>query len=443
MNNHLHLFNFYDESHEPRYLENNLTRALALCLKNEQVLLFAFLKEILNKDDFNYLFYTHEVGASIDFDMQVETNNLLEDTRKLYAIGLTDSQFSEDWSNISDGIVPIQKQNITDLVITIKDIRIIIEVKKYNHDCKEQLRQQISPFLKDKTTQINTRHLSWSSVLNMIEQVSNFYNYNGHSNQFINSFLDLIKSRFNHWLPTKPFKFIPFSKSNSDIIGHEMLRRLLQSIHSLGNDKVDSLWDRTAIKIERPWATEAIPEFWHNKDDKKYLVIRIWPGNTKQQGNSLYSMPMEWVNITELVIDGVPYELYVERHIKFMHFNKYITSIEVPIDETDDWLKKEINTRENHYGDNLAGKWYREKWEDLDLILQDHFKVDWKKECGWHEHFEDTNRSYLTLSLGYTVTLYIPYEQIQTIDKDEESYKAVGIFLDKCKNVILDAIESK
>jgi hypothetical protein len=91
-------------------------------LKHDPVLLYAFLKEVLSSEDYNFLFYVHEKDASIDFDMQIETSSLVDETRKLYAIGLADNVVNEDWSDIAEGIQPVDKLNITDLVISIKDI---------------------------------------------------------------------------------------------------------------------------------------------------------------------------------------------------------------------------------------------------------------------------------------------------------------------------------
>lgn len=441
LNHHLHLFNFYSESHDTHFIENNVTRAFALCLKNNTVLLFAFLKEILSDDDFKYLFYTYEQDAGIDFDMQVDTINLVDDTRRLYAVGLTDSAQCEDWSDLADGIEPVEKKNITDLVITIKDLKIIVEVKRTGENCKEQLQQQLTPFL-DKDVDIHPMHITWGTVLQLTEQVSNFINYNSQDNEFLKSFMYLVKRRYNHWLQTKPFKYLPFFKNNSDKTrALEMDRRLLQAMHSIGDDKVSSFWDRTAILLDRPWASEAIPEFELTDEDKHFLALNIWPGNTKQQGYSLYNKSLDWVNRKSISVNGKDYELYIQRHIKFMHFNKYITSIDIPIDETGEWLKKEINTPENH-NKRIAGKWDRDSWDKLDSILNEHFKEDWKNECKWHQEFEDSDRSYLTLALGYSVTMYIPYSEIQDIDQQQDDYKKIGQFLIDCVDALVSMVES-
>lgn len=446
-NHHLHFFDFYHESDDTKYIENNLTRALALCLKQDNVLLFAFLKELLSAEDFNYLFYTYDEDTRIRFDMQVETRDLVDETKKLYAIGLTDAVIPEDWSSIIHDLIPVDKKNFTDLVISIKDLTIIVEVKRHNENCKEQLLQQIAPFLEEKDGRnerdkitVTTRHFCWASIITMMEQIGNFHQFNGTTNQFISSFFQLIRSRFNHWIPTKPFKFINLRGQIIDpVLRTEINRRLHQSLHSIGEESVRDFWDRTAIVVNRPWASEAIPEVVE-RDSKFYVQLTIWPGNVKSQGNSMYNAGLNWINNTTLNIRGESYELDIERHIKFMHFNKFITGIDIPISETDEMLKKEINTTTNHYY-NIAGRWAREDWDELDDILMEHFKFNWKEYCGWEEKFEDTDRSYLTVSLGFAVSLYISFEKVQEIDKDEKGYEKVGEFINACKDAMVAMID--
>ncbi|SFO69889.1 hypothetical protein SAMN05428949_6234 [Chitinophaga sp. YR627] len=440
MNHHLHLFNFYHESEEPKFIENNLTRAFALCLKHDPVLLYAFLREVLSPEDYNFLFYVHEKDTSIDFDMQIETSTLVDETRKLYAIGLTDTTAREDWTGIEKDIDVINKMNITDLVISIKDIKIIFEVKRTGEDCKEQLRQQIAPFTYKQHIQVTPMHYTWSDMLHLIEQISNFYTYNGQSNQFINSFLQLVKARFSHWVPTKPFKFQPFFKDSSDLSGRQpLIQRLHNAVQSIGRDQIDILWDRTAIKVGKPWATEAIPDFIWGNDGKQYLIMDIWPGNVKQQGYALYSMPLDWVNAEMVTINGEVFEVEVDRHIKFMHFNKYITSLDIPIAGGDRLLKKEINTPANLH--QISGKWYRDDWPKLIETLDEYFSFDWKQACKWEQNFEDSARSYLTLSLGYCCRMYVPYSYLQGLDSNQQGHVSVGMFLAQCKDAMVSLIE--
>ncbi len=341
---------------------------------------------------------------------------------------------------LEKGITVINKMNITDLVISIKDIKIIFEVKRTGEIVKEQLRQQMAPFINKEQILITPMHRTWSDIVHLIEQISNFYTYNGQSNQFINSFLQYVKARFSHWVPTKPFKFQSFFKDNSDLAGRQpLIQRLHHAVQSIGNDQIDVLWDRTSIKVNKPWATEAIPDFIWGNDGKQYLIMDIWPGNVKQQGFSLYSMPLDWVNAEVITINEEVLEVEVDRYIKFMHFNKYITSLDIPIADGDRQLKKEINTPVNLH--QISGKWYRDDWPKLIETLDEYFSFDWKQDCNWEENFEDSERSYLTLSLGYTCRIYVPYSYIQSLDTGQQGYRSLGTFLVQCKDALVNLIE--
>jgi hypothetical protein len=50
MNHHLNLFNFFN-GREAEYLEDNLSRAFALCLLHDPLFLDRVLSEVLNAED--------------------------------------------------------------------------------------------------------------------------------------------------------------------------------------------------------------------------------------------------------------------------------------------------------------------------------------------------------------------------------------------------------
>lgn len=229
-----------------------------------------------------------------------------------------------------------------------------------------------------------------------------------------------------------PFAHLPFDLSQGSI----MRSRLRCAMESLGG-RIDHLMDRLSIRINRDWVKEAIPDFVNGKENA--LAIRIWPGNTKGQGWPLYSMPMNWLNNTQVTVNGKVYRIEIERHIKFMHFNRYITSFEINIAESKKRLKKEINTLENQH--KLAGKWNRDRWGELAEILDAHVNFDWKEECDWEANFEHTDRGYLTLSLGFCVTLYVPYNEVKVIDAQPSTYGVLGVFLLQCSDALVNMVE--
>jgi len=440
MNNHLQLFRFFHENEEPIHLEKNLARAFALCLKNDKVLLFSFLSAWLTQDDFNFLLSNPPEDAEVEIDIERETGNLVENTRRLYAIGITENVDHEDWNNILIDAVKIDKSNFTDIIIIIKDITIIIEIKRTREDCKAQLLQQMLPFtMEDDLKGLNAFHLPWETVLQNIKMINHFHLLNKNENHFTISFLQLIERRYNHWIPTSPFRHLAFStKHNTELNWLELDKRLEKAMRSVGKDSFIMFPDRKAIMLKKPWASEAIPEFEFDPI-KPSLMLYVWPGNTKQQGYAVYNKSLDWIQSKAVIVGEYTFDICIERHLKFMHFNKYITHINIPVDNKL-LVKKEINTYENFYGN--SGRWDIGKWDELDDFLSEHLNMDWKKECGWYKHFENTDRSYLTLALGFSIQLRIPYSLLQDIDKYQEDYRKVGELFSSCINAIIDMVEN-
>lgn len=434
MNHHLQLFRFFHESQDPTHIEKNLTRALALCLKNDKVLLYSFLKDWLIEEDFNYLLSNPPEEAFIDIDIEVETGDLVENTRKLYAIGLTENPDHENWTEILKNANKIDKSNFTDLVIAVKDITIVIEGKRTKEDSKQQLLQQILPFNENKDLKLKAFHISWGTVLHNIKRTHHFNILNKVENPFTISFLQLIERRFNHWIPTTPFKHLEFDAvHNTEVHWLEINKRLEQAMRSLGDDSLAIFQDRNAIIIQEPWASEARSAF-DLELNEPFLILKIWPGNTKQQGYSVYNHSLDWTKAKILTVNNYSFSLKIERHLKFMHFNKFVTCINIPMDDNA-LLKKEINTPDNFHKN--SGRWDIGAWDKLDGFFSEHLNMDWKKECKWHDHFENTDRSYLTLALGFCIQVRIPYAVFQEIDKSQEDYKAVGALLNDCVKAVV------
>ncbi len=77
--------------------------------------------------------------------------------------------------------------------------------------------------------------------------------------------------------------------------------------------------------------------------------------------------------------------------------------------------------------EQYAGKHNRDQWGLLEDFLDAHFRKEfnWREICEWDKHFTDSNRNYLTLSLGFQISIEIPYAYLQEIDKIEDNYDAL------------------
>jgi len=90
-NQHLNLFRHYAASDDNQILENNLTRALALCLQHDSLFLYAFLAAIMGEGALKGQLHLTHPDDRLRVDIQ-QAVHLLPASTQLYAIALTETQ---------------------------------------------------------------------------------------------------------------------------------------------------------------------------------------------------------------------------------------------------------------------------------------------------------------------------------------------------------------
>ena len=373
-------------------------------------------------------------------NIQIDTATIEKESfSKVYAVAMTsDKNLNMDdfFSQPDFG----ERKNITDILISIKDIAIIIEVKRTGEDCKAQLYNQVLPFVREKYNVIPKR-FSWQEIVRLMEKVKHVQHLMSQNSVFIPDFLQLSEIRFPHWFEPKPFNVLPFSSQNGPPNYIQLSQRMRQAL-SASKYELLGYSDRLGIAVPFGWASEVIPEFKSNKNGD-YIEFYIWPGNTKQQGYQIFNKPLAWQAKKTLSISGVLYDLKIAFNVKFCHFNRYVTGINY----CDQDVIKPLHTSGNFY--SQSGKWNwnleTEKWckgntNDFERFMDDHFKPEfkWRDHCNWTEKFTNTDRNYFTMSLGYEVTVFIPYSHFKTIDKNENDVVGVSDFI----NNVADAFKT-
>ncbi|SFA58571.1 hypothetical protein SAMN04488511_119111 [Pedobacter suwonensis] len=427
MNQHLNIFRYYNESNSSEFIENNLSRAFAICLENDPLFFSKYIQSIVDKDDYDYLFNHYEDSSAYYIDLQVNTNSLESSgLKKVYAVAMT----ADRDLNMSDflSLKPSASKdiNLTDVIITIKDIAIVIEVKRNKFDCKQQLFDQIAPLIgSGQQLSVVPVNFSWKHTMVLMEQVSNLMHLRGGKSSMLNDFIALAEIRYPYWFSSRPFNQLPPLSYSSQKSVHARNLRLKQIINH-STQKILDYSDRMAIGINFGWASEIIP-FFQQHLEEDYIVFTIWPGNTKDQGYRIYDKPLNWAEKKSLMVGDKVFELDLEYHIKFCHFNKFVTSL----DFGDEQLLKPLNTAYNFY--NKSGKWHRKDWHEFELLLDEHLKPEfnWREKCGFDKHFINTDRNYFTVSLGFMVDLYVPYKVFQDLDTDLDNYLLPSGFIDQ------------
>ena len=442
MDHHLNLFRFFNESTEKEFIENNLSRAFSICLTNNSFFFNEYIKAIVTSDDYEYLFSSISEDTKYSLDIQIDTATIEKESfSKIYAIAMT----SDKNLDISDFFTQPdfgEKKNITDIIISIKDIAIIIEVKRTGEDCKAQLYNQVLPFVKENYNVIPKR-FSWQEIVKLMEKVKHVEHLMSQKSVFITDFLQLSEIRFPHWFEPKPFNVLPFSSQQGTPNYIQLTKRMRQA---LASSKFDLLGysGRLGIAIPFGWASEIIPEFQsYENNTKDCVVFYIWPGNTKQQGYQIFNKPLAWQDKQTLTINGIEYELEIAFNVKLCHFNRYVSGITFYKQD----VIKPLHTADNFY--NQSGKWdwnnETEKWckgacNDFEQFIDEHFQPEfkWREYSKWTENFTNTDRNYFTMSLGYVVAVFIPYSHFKTIDKNENDIVAVSEFI----NNVADAFQT-
>jgi hypothetical protein len=431
MNNHLNLFRFFNESAEKEFIENNLSRAFALCLANNSFFLNEYVRKIVSPDDYQYLFSSINSDTKCVVDIQIDTATLeMEGYKTLYAVAMT-TDFSLNMDDFFKQPEFSDKKNITDILITIKDVGIIVEVKRSGVDCKAQLFNQACPFIKSQI-EVKPKPCSWQDVVKLLERVKNVQQLVSQHCPFTNDFLELSEIRYPEWFEPKPFNVIHFSEIEGTPNHNQLMKRMRQALAGVsakvGEDyQLLPYNDRLGISVPFGWASEVIPYFTSYDDKiKNYVEFYIWPGNTKQQGSLIFNKPLDWTKTQNLTISGKKYSIDVNRHVKLSHFlGRYVSGLIY----SDADLLKPLHTAENYY--QQSGKWEESQWKNFEKLMDEHFKTefDWRKKCDWEINFTKTDRTYFTMSLGYEVCLYIPFADFKALDKTEADIKKVSSFI--------------
>ncbi|WP_207424969.1 hypothetical protein [Pedobacter sp. SYSU D00535] len=425
LDKHLKLFRHYHQSEDNTILENNLTRALALCLTHDNLLMYRFLEKYLEREDLDFIVNTGPNERSFKVDIQQNTEGLVEQCRKLYAIALTEVALPFDKSF---QLAPkLAKKNITDLTIQINDILIIFEIKRTPEDCRKQLHQQTCIFIENAIQPIY-RGISWAELAALLFQTKNFNSMTSRSSIFLDDFIDLLHDKYSSWIPTTPLKFLTAESKG-------IYERLFYAMGSTRNgENLLRTYDRTAMRLNKPWATEIIPYF-----SKTDLVIQIWPGNTKTQGWHVYSNKMHWKYKTELEVADEKFSLSVVREYKLCHFNRFIGGVTASDSELHPG--KETHTLENFK--DISGWHKREEWLEFEKFMDEHLNKDWRGQAKWESNFKQSQRKYLTLSLGFYLSVYIPFEKLQELDNGYDGHLKVAKFLDDVEDAFVKLIEDE
>lgn len=423
MNSHLNIFKTYTNETRRFQLENDLTRAFAICLQENTLFFNEVLKSILDPADANELFSDIYSKNEIAINIQ-KTSSEISDCDKIYAVSLSEYEMTDEhfWNQKYDK----KYDPRCDLFININGIAIIIEAKRDNWDCTAQLWNQAynicnkdNNSTEDMRSHVVPKDLNWFKLMNIAVKVHSFEKATGHQDRFLKDFISLVKGHNFRWLPEPSISSV--SSDNCNAIRRRIESTLNELAKNYGYKKLDYN-DRLGLWFDQPWAQELL--FKVEKTGE--LSISVYPGNTKGQGAYIFSK--DPTPKKSLVLDNKEYLFAVRYHVKMTSFQKYFTGLTF----SQDALNQELYTKNNYH--KYCGRKKRgDDWNKIEKIFDASFKenFDWKQKCNWTSKVTNSGKSQFDLSFGYEFKITIPFETLRQKDQDKSDLSNLAKFIDK------------
>jgi len=417
MNQHLNVFYFFDDNNKI-YLENNLSRAFALCLKNDAVFLDNVLKRVLPKALYSDLFDNDRPDYSIEIDLQIPVNRL---TTYSNIIGIACSGIGVEVEDI-EAITPVDTKNpITDLCITINDTVLVFEFKRTNEDCKEQLKGQVEKIRENcpEGAEVEMVDFNWREIIKTILKVLSFQKQINSVNSFTSDFADFLEYNYSAWFPNRLLKNISFPATSSDPNKKYLARRLRQIValvaKNLGyeTNTYSGKYNRMVIETDWNWTKEIHLDFSVNRYNS--VTVSLFAGDTKSQGYSVFKSNNP-ISSLPTTLNG--HELEFDPYMRFSHFNSTVTAYHLK-------NKEYKGTHTKRFFRTYAGRYKRDSWSEFEQVL-DRVVPEWRKGCKYTEKLENSNRSYFDFTVGLVLKLHINFNEIKNEDNDEENPEIIN-----------------
>jgi hypothetical protein len=412
MNKHLNIFKTYTEIHRRYQLENDLTRALAICLQEDTLFFHEVLKAVFNNSNlYNTLFEDLDNETIISIEIQ-QNVKLISEFEHVFAVSLSENEMSDFWSQTHN----LEYDPICDLVITINNILIVIEAKRDNVDCTAQLYNQILNIFKKQDIelseykeQVTPFDLNWPKLMAIAVKAAGFEKTVGNQNRFLNDFIQLVKDHNFRWLPEPPLASL--IATNRDAIKRRLESAVNQFCNNIENVSKLNYHDRLGCSFSKGWANEVLFDIDAQTGD---LVALIYPGNTKGQGYSIFQRDPEFSEALE--IKSNQYKVNKSYHVKFSG-QSYITGLWF----SEDKLKQKLYTSSNFH--QYTGRIKKPDWATIEKLLDDSLdshKINWREESKWNSKIIQSNRSQFNISFGYEISIRIPFNTLKAFDTDKK-----------------------
>lgn len=427
-NRHLNIFEHYTQKGSLP-IENNVSRGLAILLNQNSLVLDRFIDYVntkcLEKKSSCMVPKPQRLNDK-EIGIQQQIAKIVQsypNPQNIIGITLTTSSpinMIENKYDDNNGL-------ITDIVISCKDTLVVIEVKRNAADARLQLKQQVKSIAAEVVRQggnlPDTELLdgTWEEVISILQDA---YNISGNDeNSVLGHYLDHLENHYQQWFPVSLLTDIVIERENESAIDKRILS-LIQNCCANEHDE-EKYTGRYIIPLEYEFCTEAQISMDY---ETKRLMITIWSGDTKWQGNCLLNKTthdFSWVYEDSLTVDGIKLDVLTEPYLRLAHFQSTIIA---------EYFDK--GYYQKHYGvskdkckdlyNDITREWKKPDWPEFKGLLSKKYKgliYMSSFEPEFISKFENSNRSYAHVSFGYETSVYFPMDIISKFEKNNSTLK--------------------
>lgn len=419
-NRHMNVFEEYIHG-EKMPLENNLTRALAISLEENDRFMDNFIKMLSDKIGDKALRVKKDYDVNIQFDLDkiIEIENI----KKVYGFALTTEKydFDEEKKRKKD---QKDKKEITDLIINFEQTVIIIEAKRDASNANRQLQRQINKAirnLKDKSIETHYAGIEWEDIFDVLR---NFYLTPFRTgSRIIRDFREFIYK--NLGACGKPEKLSKIEKVDDiyDVLVDNRLKDIKKEYVDIfcTNDDSKLIGRRESIPVDIPYVGECGLKY---DSGNQIVFTEMYIGSTATQYRKFRSSKManHILNLSEFEFESQRYEIEIIPYLKFFNnYGKYIKHYEL--------YKKEVGLYKDivgRYKINTKGDWIKNDMNLLDSIREfwHNNLVNYNRFNSFEKDFKDDVvskvQTTVCCTVEYCLMVKIPMDEALVLDDENK-----------------------
>ena len=413
----MNIFDFYGGKST---IENNITRALAICLEYDPAFAYAFLSRIMGEVNIDP---NHPPDIDIHPGLGAFEDD--DDIVSIFAVSLTSGdKFKED--EYEEIEARGAEMPITDMRIRIGNKLVICEVKKWNEDCRGQLKNQVEKVREEiekgkdtKEIQEKYRSITWTEVIDTLESVKSLDKYQPH--HFVENFYWFLFVNFPQWVEVKRLDEIDIEKDNTEEHINKRLQIIISSL--LKDDKNIKLVENFCIEKDKcvlpsgqDWAEGF---YWWGEEESKKIVVGCWLGLTKEQRENLFKKGQqrwEWLKWDKEKIEVMEY-IFGDIEIKpFVMAAIYQRQIGEKMYFKLEEIKNGVLDQDNFH--KISRR--RHDWKGFDKDMLEVFSSYWGKSK-YRENLKEQVKSSKNFDIKIGAQFYVAfdYAKVAALDKKD------------------------